>query len=166
MKPLAALIAGIALIGATSPQRESIGIYQGWGAFRDSPPTHCYAIAQPVRPRGSDAFAAIGDWLTLGRRGEVQFRLSRAARPGAAVTLFVGDRRFALIAKDRIADAPNPATDAAIVAAIRAGRSMRVAAVDRRGSPFADLYALDGAASAIDAAALACLTRQGTNPAS
>ena len=71
MKPLAALIAGIALIGATSPQRESIGIYQGWGAFRDSPPTHCYAIAQPVRPRGSDAFAAIGDWPTLGRRGEV-----------------------------------------------------------------------------------------------
>ena len=53
-----------------------------------------------------------------------------------------------MIAKDRIADAPNPATDAAIVAAIRAGRSMRVAAVDRRGSPFADLYALDGAASA------------------
>ena len=46
---------------------------------------------------------------------------------------------------------------APLVRAMGSGRSMSVSAVDTRHRPFADTYALAGAAAAIDAATLACV---------
>lgn len=46
--------------------------------------------------------------------------------------------------------------DAAIVAAMRSARSMNVSARDARGRRFADSYALDGGATAMDAATIGC----------
>nr|MDQ2878035.1 hypothetical protein [Pseudomonadota bacterium] len=93
----------------------------------------------------------------------VQLRLSRARRPGAGITLSIGERRFDLIggAAGAKADAwaPDARTDAAIVAAMRGARSMSVETVAATGQPFADVYALNGAATAIDAASLACLAK-------
>ena len=72
------------------------------------------------------------------------------------MTLAIGERRFTLSANTDAAWAPDAATDRAIVAAMRGARSMSVAAVSARGRAFADTYALAGAATAIDAAALGC----------
>jgi hypothetical protein len=68
----------------------------------------------------------------------------------------VGERRFGLTANGLDAWAADAASDRAITAAIRSGRSMSVEAVGGRGRPFADVYTLAGAATAIDAAALRC----------
>ena len=65
-----------------------------------------------------------------------------------------------MVAGDRDAWAADAASDRAIVAALRSARSMSVEAVGPRGRPFADSYALAGAATAIDAARLRCLVRQ------
>ena len=46
--------------------------------------------------------------------------------------------------------------DLAIITAMRAGRSLSVEALGAGGRPFADVYALAGAATAIDAAAVGC----------
>ena len=67
----------------------------------------------------------------------------------------VGERRVDLIAGGADAWAADARTDAAIISAIRAGRSMSVETLARSGQPFADVYALHGAATAIDAASLA-----------
>jgi len=75
------------------------------------------------------------------------------------VTLSIGERRFQLVGGASDAWAPDARTDAAIVAAIRSARSMSVESVDAQGRPFADTYALRGAATAIDAAALGCAQR-------
>ena len=48
-------------------------------------------------------------------------------------------------------------SNAALVAAMRGGRSMSIESVAENGAPFVDVYALAGAATAIDAAALGCL---------
>ena len=77
----------------------------------------------------------------------------------AAVTLSVGERRFALVGRGADAWATDGPSDRAIVAAMRGGRSMSVETVAAGGAPFADVYALTGAATAIDAAALACAGR-------
>ncbi|HEX7851932.1 MAG TPA: hypothetical protein VF485_19525, partial [Sphingomonas sp.] len=70
--------------------------------------------------------------------------------------LSIGERRFDLVAGADDAWAPDARTDSAIVAAMRSGRSMSVEGLGRDGSAFADVYTLSGAATAIDAAALAC----------
>jgi hypothetical protein len=138
--------------------RESLGVFDGWGAFRDAAPARCYAIGQPVRGRAG-AFSSIANWPRSGARNQFHVRFSRDRDPRAKVTLAIGERRFELIAGARDAWAPDARTDRAIVAAIRSSRSMSVESVARAGGAFADVYALKGAATAIDAAAMGCARR-------
>jgi hypothetical protein len=151
--PLLALL----LIAAPANGRETIGVYKGWGAFRDAAPSRCYAIARPVSAGGrSTGWASVASWPGRGLRSSLHIRLSRPRDRAAPVTLTVGERRFGLTANGLDAWAADAASDRAITAAIRSGRSMSVEAVGGRGRPFADVYALAGAATAIDAAALRC----------
>ncbi|WP_200913213.1 hypothetical protein [Sphingomonas sp. Leaf10] len=143
------------LLAVAAPQ--AISIHQRWGAFRDEAPTRCYAISRPVRGRTGTPFASVGSWPGAGARGQVHVRLSRPRSDRAQVVLAIGERRFELKAGRIDAWSPDPATDRAIVAAMRGGRSMSVESVGENGAPFVDVYALAGAATAIDAAALGCL---------
>ncbi len=157
MKLLALLILAIAVPASA---RDTIGIYKGWGAFRDANPDRCYAIARPVMAGGrSGGFASIASWPKRRLRASLHIRLGRERDRSAGVTLTIGERRFLLVANGLDAWATDAPSDRAIVAALRSGRSMSVEAVGVGGRPFADVYALPGAATAIDAAVLACAAR-------
>jgi hypothetical protein len=146
----------LAMLAIQAAPRESLGVFERWGAFREA--QRCYAIAQPARQRGA-AFASVASFPARRIRGQFHARLSRSRSPRAQVTLSIGERRFQLVAGASDAWAPDARTDAAIVAAIRSARSMSVESVDSAGRAFADTYALRGAATAIDAAAIACARR-------
>ncbi len=159
--PPAMLLATTQVAPATAKARVAIGIWGRWGAFAERAPRRCYAIARPLsRARQGDApFASVGNWPGGALRNQLHLRLSRARAGNARVTLSIGERRFDLVAGARDAWAADDAADRAIVGAMRSGRSMSVESVAATGRPFADVYALSGAASAIDAAAIACLRR-------
>ncbi len=149
-------------VQAATAGRQSLGVYEGWGAFRDASPPRCFAIATPANRREGArwrAFASVATWPSEGARGQLHIRLSRARNPGARVTLSIGERRFELVAGDSDAWSPDARTDVAIVAAIRSGRSMSVETAAANGAPFADVYPLRGAATAMDAAAVGCAGR-------
>jgi hypothetical protein len=149
------------LLAAALQQRDALGVFESWGAFRDASPLRCYAVAQPVeRYRTARPFASVASWPREGVRNQLHIRLSRARAANARVTLSVGERRFELRAGEADAWAPDARTDQAVVSAIREGRSMSVESVAANGAPFADTYALKGAATAIDAAALGCVGRR------
>ena len=153
------MIALLALLLASD--RAAIGVYDAWGAFREGSPPRCYAISAPVR--GSRArraatkpFASVAAHFGRTRRPALFIRLSTERSARAPVTLAIGARRFTLSGNARAAWSPDAATDRAIVAAMRGGRSMSISSVNASGRPFADSYALGGAATAIDAAVLGC----------
>ena len=148
----------LALLPAAAHARDPLGVFEGWGAFRDARPPRCFAIAAPARSgRGAwKPFAAIATWPALRVRGQVHVRLRSEKRRDTPVWLTIGEQRFLLASGGADAWAPDGRTDAAIVAAMRGGSSMSVEALDLRGRPFADTYRLRGAATAIDAAALGC----------
>lgn len=150
------LLLALGGLAAATAARETIGVYKSWGAFRDGS-GRCFAIAEPVDPPagGERPFAAIGYWPD-GVRGQLHVRLSRPARPGARVTLSIGDYATTLTGGGADAWARGRRADAEVVANMRVGSSMSVTGVSGAGA-FADVYRLRGAASAIDAAALACL---------
>jgi len=156
----AGLMLALVAVAAPAAARDSLGIFDSWGAFSDDAPRRCFAIAQPVGPKAGNGqwrpFASIGSWPGQSARNQLHVRLSHERDPRAQVTLSVGDRRFALVAGNADAWAPDSRTDAAVVAAIRSGRSMSVETLGKNGQPFADVYALRGAATAIDAATLGC----------
>lgn len=150
------------LAGTPAIARDSLGMFDRWGAFRDPGDgqngPRCYAIARPAKRdgRASPGFASVGTWPRQKVRGQVHFRLSRSRADKALVTLSVGERRFTLVAGRSDAWAADPRGDAAIIAAMRSASSMSVQTSDAQGRAFADSYALRGAATAIDAAALRC----------
>jgi hypothetical protein len=151
------LIAAVLSTAVPASARDTIGVWQRWGAFRDTAPARCFAIARSVtRPRGA---ASVATWPRRGLRSSLHLRLSRPRDRAAPVTLTIGERRFQLVGTDRDAWAADGPSDRAIVAAMRGARAMSVEAVAANGRPFADAYPLAGAATAIDAAALACLRR-------
>lgn len=153
---IAALLLVAAAAGPVGAARETIGVWRGWGAFRE--PGRCFAIARPVAAAGrTGGFADVASWPARALRASFHAQLSRAPDPSTPVTLSVGERRFRLAARGRdvwTADGPG---DRALVAALRSGRSMSIEGVGAGGRPFADVYVLAGAATAIDAATLACV---------
>nr|WP_226946537.1 hypothetical protein [Rhizorhabdus phycosphaerae] len=146
------------LIAAAPPGRSSLGIFSGWGAFRDVNPARCYAIATPER-RGTGqwrSFASVAIWPKQRISGQIHFRLREPRAPNSPIRLIFGDRNFPLVAASVDAWAPDARADAAIIATMRSATSMRVAWVSKDGRDRSDGYLLKGVASAIDAAAVGC----------
>jgi hypothetical protein len=150
------------LLAAAAPAaaQQPLGIFGTWGAFRS--PERCYAIAEPFQePRAGDgrAFASVGYWPARAVRGQAFFRLSRSKREGSAVLLRIDERTFQLRGGGADAWAADPAADAEIVSAMRTGLEMSVETRAASGAVMRDSYRLRGAATAIDAAAIACARR-------
>jgi len=150
-------------VGGTSVlARDPLGVFNGWGAFRDMTPHRCFAIveADPRRIKGDwRPFASVSNWPEQRVRGQLHIRLRKNRKPDTPVTLAVGPQTFDLVAGPADAWAPDPRTDAAIIRAMRSGEWMIVTAKGEKGGRFVDSYPLRGAATAIDAATVACARR-------
>ena len=154
MKCWVAILAAVA-IPTPGLARENLGVFGRWAAFRDAGASRCYAISEPLRTHPKArwrGFASIGTWP--GRaRNQLHIRIHQARAPGTRLLLRIGRQRFPLVVGGADAWAPDARTDAAVVAAMRSAERMWVGG---------DTYILRGAASAIDAAALGCVSNRGT----
>lgn len=126
-----------------------------WAALRHG--GTCEAAARPLAPASErEPQARAGFTFGDRRAGEFHIRLSRMPRPGSSVLLKVGQQPFLLVANGAWAWSGGQIKDRAIIAAVRRERAMRVDGRAADGRRFSDLYPLDGAPTAIDAAAAAC----------
>ena len=151
--------AALLLVPGAAEARDSLGVYESWGAFRDPRVPRCYAIAQPRQVSSGkrfDAFASVGTWPRRKVRGQVHFRLSRKMSPAGTIRLTVGRESFELSGGGNDAWAQDERMDAAIVAAMRSASAMIVRARSAEGRLFSETYRLNGIASAIDAASVGC----------
>lgn len=154
-----AVLAAIALCPTPATARESLGVFEGWAAFRDAAVPRCYAIAMAnpsTRERQYQPYASVGTWPGRKVRGQVHFRLSRDLAKGARVTAIINAKRFQLAGSGNNAWAQDRTMDAAIVAALRSGNRLHINAVDARGRRFSNSYELGGIATALDAASAGC----------
>lgn len=161
MRTASFLLLGSVLFAAPAAARQTtLGIYGLWGAFHE--PGRCWAISQPSRVHedAPPAFASVGAWPARGISGQVHIRLSREKREGSAVLLRIDGRTFQLRGGGRDAWAPDAAADAAILESMRTGIAMTVETRSATGARILDQYRLQGAASAIDAALIACARRR------
>lgn len=90
------------------------------------------------------------------RWGEFHAQLSRIVRSGSSVILKIGAQPFLLDGRADWAWSRGAAQEQAIIAALRQGGAMSLEARDGSGVRFVDPYGLDGAPTAIDAAAARC----------
>ena len=158
------LFCALAALAAAAPaaaQPQPLGVFGAWGAFRDG--ARCYAITQPEEaaaaqgwqpsPRSANgpggAAAASSISASAGRNG-------RARRCCSGSTAAPSSWSAAAATPGR----PTPRADAEIQAAMRTGLDLVVETRSTQGLIVRDLYRLRGAATAIDAAAIACAPRR------
>jgi hypothetical protein len=147
---------------ATSADARGAVLFAGGAWVAIERPDVCEALARSVKiaPKGKvQATAGFAFTPDHRRWGEFHAQLSRVARPGSSVMLQVGDQPFLLVARDAQAWSRGPLQEQAIIAAVRNATTMRIEARDAGGGRFADPYLLDGAPTAIDAAAARCALR-------
>ncbi len=145
------------MIGAAAPRGAIIHAGGAWATIDRGGACEALARSARIAPPGK-AQAVAGFTFTPDHRrwGEFHARLSRAPRAGSSVMLNVGGQPFLLVASGGWAWSRGPLQEQAIIAAVRSATAMRVEARDASGNRFADPYALDGAPTAIDAAAARC----------
>ena len=149
----------LAAVAAAPPR--TLAARGAWAAFDRM--SQCEAVTRALLPedvrKPATVLAILYD--RRGRRtGELSVRFRRPLREGSSVILTIGEQPFDLIARGQSAWSRGPAQESAILAAIRASSGARVTSRDQAGRRMTDRFLLDGAPTAIDAAAAACSVRQ------
>jgi hypothetical protein len=131
-----------------------------WAAFDRG--TSCEAVTRSLLvPRKGEPQPHVTIAFDRGgpRRGQVSVSFRRPGRAGSSVVLVIGDQPFLLAARGAHAWSRGPIQEQAVIAAIRVAGGMRVEARDLAGRRMVDRYQLNGAPTAIDAAAACALRR-------
>jgi hypothetical protein len=150
----------ILLTAAVAPRASIVFAGGAWVAIDRG--SVCEALSRSQRIAARDKVQAIAGFTFAPdhrRWGEFHARLSRPPRPGSSVMLRLGDQPFLLVVRGDWVWSRGPLQEEAIIAAARNGGLMRIEARDGAGQRFSDPYLLDGAPTAIDAAAARCALR-------
>lgn len=155
-------VISILLTSAVAANARGIVVYAGggWAAIDRGAVCEALSRSEKVAPKGKvQATAGFAFSSDHHRWGEFHAQLSRTSRPGSSVILHLGAQPFLLVSRGDWAWSRGPAQEQAIIAAARNGGEMRVEARDQGGVRFIDPYVLQGAPTAIDAAAARCALR-------
>ena len=156
-----ALAAASALIWAAPAAADTVLYANGaWAAIDRGGVCEAATRSLRVVPKNKvQALAGFSFTPDHRRWGEFHARLSRVPRAGSSILLTIGRQPFLLVARGDWAWSRGPLQEQAIIAAARGGGAMRIEGRDQGGSRFSDPYLLDGAPTAIDAAAARCALR-------
>ena len=155
------LVASLAAFASSAAARGTV-VYAGgaWAAIDRGAVCEAISRSQKVMPKDKvQPIAGVSFTADHRRWGEFHARLSRVPRGNAAVMLNIGAQPFLLVSRDGRAWSSGPAQAQAIIEALRNSTSMSIASRDAAGVRFSDPYLLDGAPTAIDAAAARCALR-------
>ena len=153
---MAIVLAALVSPSASAARGQVLFAQESWVALKFG--DRCEAAARPLLPaarRQPEARAGFS-FGAQAPAGEFHVRMSRVPRAGSSVMLTIGERPFMLLARGDWAWSRGPLQEAAIIGAARSAASMRVEGRDAGGRRFSDRYLLNGAPTAIDAAAAGC----------
>jgi hypothetical protein len=155
------LLLTLLLLGAAAAARGSV-LYAGGGWAAIDRGVVCEALTRSAKIAAKGKVQPVAGFAFTPdhrRWGEFHAQLSRVSRPGSSVVLHIGDQPFLLVARGDQAWSRGASQEQAIIAAARNGGHMSIEARDGAGVRFFDPYVLEGAPTAIDAAAARCALR-------
>ena len=146
------------MLSATPAGAQQITFAGGhWAAIDRGTTCEAGSRALRIAPKGKVQARAGFAFDTAGpRRGQFFALLSRGPRSGSTIVLTVGDQPFLLVSNGQWAWSSGFAQEEAIMRAARSAGGLSIRSRDQAGARFTDRYLLDGAATAIDAAAARC----------
>jgi hypothetical protein len=162
------LLSAVVSAGAAAAEREEIGSFRSWTAYRGVKDGvhYCYMGSEPKKAEGSysrrgPTFVLVTHWPGEKIQGEVSVEAGYAYNAGSEVTVRIGKQSFRLFTQNRkngdgIAWSYNAEGDRALVAAMKSGNEMVVEGTSRRGTLTRDTYSLSGFSTAYEEITKAC----------
>jgi hypothetical protein len=151
--------------GARADDRELLGTFRDWSAFREVQDgnTVCYAVSIPDeselsrrgRQRG-DIYFFVTSWKELGFRNQVNVVIGYPLDEESTPMIRIGNSSFEMFGRGERAWLLDENQTDALLAAMRQGSRMTVTGRSERGTDSTDSYSLLGATAALQAASEAC----------
>ncbi|MGH2339914.1 invasion associated locus B family protein [Segnochrobactraceae bacterium EtOH-i3] len=122
----------------------------------------CYALSRPktMQPgpdsRHGDVFFFISHRPKESVRNEASVIVGYALKEGSEVTVDIDGNKFSMFTKGDGAWVKTPEDEARLVAALKAGKAMKVVAVSSRGTNSTYTFSLSGVSAGIQAIDQAC----------
>ncbi|GAA5104446.1 invasion associated locus B family protein [Bartonella jaculi] len=145
------------MVWAQVPSR--LDQFEAWGAYSYKSPknTICYVLSVPLEALPTTVNHGDNFFLVTKRSNspvsfEPQFMAGYTLKEGSKVTVTIGDQDFDFFTKDSSAWLASSALEKQLVSAMRAGRSMTVKALSKRGTYTTYTYSLKGVTAALNAA--------------
>lgn len=151
-----ALLVSAGAAQAQSPAR--IEQFNAWGAYyyQGQSGKVCYVLTIPEKGSAKPEAVDHGEvfFLVTQRPGqnisyEPQAMLGYELRDGSKVNVKIDDKNFVLFTKGKSAWVENAAEEPALVAAMKSGKKMSMAAVSKKGTQTAYTFSLSGISKAL-----------------
>lgn len=152
-------------LGATPAIAQEVKLlqkYSDWAAYMsEGSPKVCFAVSQPrdsspKNVRRGPIYFYVSHYPGDKVAGEISVKMGYPFAPGAKVTVTIGDDKFELFTKDEGAFVEKTEDEAKLVAALKAGSSMKIQGRSARGTNTSDTYSLSGTTDAIERIAKEC----------
>lgn len=151
---------------AFAAETKQIGLFKAWSAHRVGAGKQllCYVYAVPGLSRGKykrrgATYVQVTHRAKDGARNEVSVVAGYAFKPNSEASVDIDGRKFKLFTRGDGAWTHDGKQDAALVAAMRAGKSMILRGTSSRGTRTTDTYSLSGFSAAHNAIGKACKIR-------
>jgi invasion protein IalB len=142
---------------AQGAQATKLSQHNAWGtySFMQQNTKVCYVLTvptdkQPPSLNHGDMFFFVSQKPGQNVSFEPQFIAGYPFKESSKVTVSVGDKSFAMFTKGSSAWVENAAEEPSLIAAMRAGTDMKVAATSGRGNPTNYVFSLKGISAALD----------------
>lgn len=161
MRGLKLLLAGMAVTAATLPaaaqSATKIGQHNAWGTYSYQARSGkvCYVLTVPTEKQPpsldhGDIFFFVSQKPGQNVSFEPQFIASYNLQENSKVVVTVGDKNFSMFTLGKSAWMENAAEEPSLIAAMKAGADMKVAAKSGRGNATSYLFSLRGITAALN----------------
>lgn len=160
MRALIALISGLGMLALASPalaqQATKIGQHDAWGtySYQASGGKVCYVLTvptdkQPPSLDHGDMFFFVSQRPGQQVSYEPQFIAGYNFQEGSKVTVTIGGKSFSMFTRGKSAWVENAAEEPVLIAAMKGGSDMKVAAKSGRGNATSYVFSLKGISAAL-----------------
>ncbi len=164
MRGLISILSGLALIVASAPalaqSATKIKQHDAWGtySYKAGNGKVCYVLTvptdkQPTTLDHGDIFFFVSQKPGQNISYEPQFIASYNFQENSKVEVTVGNKSFSMFTRGKSAWMENAAEEPALIAAMKGGAEMKVAAKSGRGNPTAYTFSLKGISAALQSIA-------------
>lgn len=151
------VIAACGAAGAQAQNMARLSQKNAWAvySYKDDKGTVCYTLTVPTDKQpttldhGKNMYFVVTPRQGSNNDFEPRFTASYNLQEKSKVEVTVDGKTFVMFADGNSAWVENPAEAPALVAAMRAGSDMKVAAKSRRGNPTSYVFSLKGVSAAL-----------------